>query len=132
MNEAVFCVTITCVVMKKILIIENDPFMLKLYQEYLKRKPVEFDFATDGRQGLEQVAIYQPDLIVLDMEMPNLNGLEALTILKDQHSTVPVIIVTNFENPEWISKSKELGAKDYLIKSSFTPEALTAKIVSYL
>lgn len=118
--------------MKKILIIENDPFMLKLYQEYLKRKPVEFDFATDGRQGLEQVVIYQPDLIVLDMEMPNLNGLEALTILQERGSIVPVLIVSNFENPEWITQSKALGAKDYLIKSTFTPEALTDKIVSYL
>ena len=127
-----FCVMMTMQTMKKILIIENDPFMLKLYQEYLKQQSVDFDFATDGRQGLEQVATYQPDLIVLDMEMPNLNGLEALQILKDRGCQVPVVIVSNFENPEWIEKSKILGAKEYLIKSTFTPEALTAKIVSFL
>lgn len=117
---------------KKILIIENDPFMLKLYQEYLKRYPVDFDFATDGRQGLEQVQEYQPSLLVLDMEMPNMNGLEALAILSQKGVSIPVVIVSNYENPEWIEKSLALGAKAYLIKSSHTPEALMEKIISFL
>jgi CheY-like chemotaxis protein len=117
---------------KKILIIENDPFMLKLYQEYLKRYPVDFDFATDGRQGLEQVQEYQPSLLVMDMEMPNMNGLEALSILSQKGVSIPVVIVSNYENPEWIEKSLALGAKAYLIKSSYTPEALMEKITSFL
>ncbi|NCU41977.1 MAG: response regulator, partial [Candidatus Moranbacteria bacterium] len=107
---------------KRILLAEDDIFVRDMYSVRLKKDGYEVKTVKDGRQALEWLSKNTPDIILLDIMMPFMDGLEVLTeIQKNENlNTIPVIMLTNLSEGDDIRKALTLGASDYIIKSHFT------------
>lgn len=114
----------------KVLIIEDDTFLLQMYSTKLELEGFEVINATDGEKGLRQAKKEQPDLILLDLILPKKDGIALLEELKQDPSTssVPVIILSNIGQKEKIDRCFALGAADYMIKAHFIPSEVINKI----
>lgn len=112
-----------------ILLTEDDALLVRLYQEKFKRDGLEVRVAGDGEEALAVVHAECPDLILLDIMMPKMNGLEVLKKLKAKASTkhIPVIILSNLSDSKYPLQALELGAVDYLIKVDNPPDVIVAK-----
>lgn len=127
-------------VKKTILIIEDDLPLAKMYQIKLENENFEVLLATDGKKGLNLLEKLKkdkklPDLILLDILMPKVDGYEVLKIIKKDSliKNIPVLLLTNLPGtPEERTRGEKLGAKEYLVKSDFTPSQLVNKIKPYL
>lgn len=119
---------------KKILIIEDDFFIRELYQRQLQKEQYEVVSASDGAEGLVQATQQKPDLILLDIMLPRLNGLDLLRTIKSKPETkdIPVILLTNLGQDSVIKEGFSLGAEGYLIKSAYTPSQIINEIKSFL
>lgn len=119
---------------KNILIIEDDDF----FRELISKKLVLSGFgvleAVNGQRGLEKVDESAPDLVILDILLPNPDGFEVLATLKSnpKTSSIPVVIVSNLDAKEDIEKGLKLGASDFLVKSQFATDEIIAKIKSFI
>jgi len=82
--------------------------------------------ATDGLEALKSVEINQPDLLILDIRMPNLNGIEVIEKLRSQNNLVKIVILSMYESEEYVLKSVKAGADGYLLKGSSKEEFLKA------
>jgi len=114
----------------KVLIIEDDQLLGELLKETLKRNQYEVRWAEDGVQGLRQIKEFMPDLILLDIAMPRMDGYEVLDAkAKDADiKNIPVIIISNSGEPIEISRALPLGVTDYLVKVQLTPEEVLEKV----
>lgn len=114
--------------MAKILIIDDEEPILKMYKDALSKHQVFT--AKNGQEGLEKAEKESPDLILLDIIMPEVNGLDVLNKIKDNSniSAIPVVVLTNL--PEEASKEKatQLGATDYLVKAENEPDVVADKV----
>lgn len=110
----------------RILIVDDEPRIVNFLRSKLRASGYEVLTATNGVEGLEQAQAQEPDLIVLDLLMPKMDGLEMLKQLRS-FSTVPVIILTAKGTDTDRIKGLELGADDYLPKP-FNPDELVARI----
>ena len=114
---------------KKLLLVEDEPLLVRLYKETFEEQPYIFKVAETGNDALRQVKNDPPDLILLDILLPGMNGFEVLRKLKasTKMRNIPVIVLTNLGSEE-TDKDKQLalslGAVDYLIKSYHTPEEM--------
>ena len=118
----------------KILFVDDDNFLRKVYEAELKEKNFDVVLAKDGDEGLEKAQLEDPDLIILDMIMPKKSGFEVLTELQRNQKTrnIPVIILSNLGQEDDKKKGIDLGAVDYLIKDNITLGILVEKINQYL
>ncbi|MCX6764654.1 MAG: response regulator [Candidatus Nealsonbacteria bacterium] len=116
--------------MKKILFIEDESALQKTFRVFIEQEGYKMVSALDGESGFNLAKLEKPDLILLDLILPRLNGFEVLEKLKEDYETkeIPVIILTNLENPDDINKALELGAKTYLVKSNYTLSELVEKV----
>ncbi|MEK9134878.1 MAG: response regulator [Patescibacteria group bacterium] len=116
--------------MKKILLIEDEQALQKTVGERLSQEGYEIISALDGEIGLNLASAKKPDLILLDLILPKVQGLDVLKKLKETKETkeTPVIILTNLEEMEKINKALELGATAYLVKANYSLEELVEKI----
>ena len=114
----------------KILLIEDDPFFQKFYSFKLREQQFEVFVGKDGVEGLQLVRSNTPDLILLDLIMPNKDGFEVLQELaSDQElKKIPVLVFSTLSQEKDIARAKELGARDYVNKSFFDFEKLLVKI----
>jgi CheY-like chemotaxis protein len=120
--------------MSKILIVEDDPLINKMYSEKLTRDGYEVEVASNGHEGLDKLNKGGFDLIILDIMMPVMSGTELITeIKKDQNlEKLPIIVLSNLtEGPE-IEKAKKMGISEYLIKSDLDPEDVSKAVKKYL
>jgi len=119
---------------KKILIIEDEELLLNLLQRKLTIVGYEVSTAKDGEAGLIKMKETEPDLILLDIVMPKLGGFEVMEkMLKDEKlKDIPVIIISNSGQPVEIERAKELGVKDWLIKTEFDPQEVIDKVVKVI
>lgn len=119
--------------MKKILIVEDEQSLLKLLELTFKSSGFEVVKAINGEEAMAALT-KKPDLVLLDILLPGESGLTILEkIKKDEKSKgIPVIMLTNFNEPERIEKAKKLGAADYLVKSSNDPSTVLEKVRKYL
>lgn len=110
--------------MAKILIIEDDALLSRMYQTIFAANGYEVVLATDGKEGLVQARKAQPTLILLDIMMPKLNGLEVLERLKSdpELKTIPVVVLTNLAGNNDVQTALQLGAVRYIIKSENRPK----------
>ncbi len=110
----------------KILIIEEDRFLIKLYGDELYRGGFEIIKAITAEEGLHKVSIEEPDLIILDLVLPQKSGFEVLKEIKLNPKTkdIPVIIITNLDQETDIKRGLELGAVIYLVKSELSVNQL--------
>lgn len=119
---------------KKILIVEDDEFLLQMYVTKLELESFRVLSATNGEEGLKTAFKEKPDLILLDLKLPKIDGFEVLRDLKSNEDTknIPVVVLTNFSEKEHIDKCLALGAEDYLIKAHFVPSEVISKIKKIL
>lgn len=119
---------------KKILIVEDDQAFYNLCATELQLKGYEVVHVAEGTTAVSRIREEKPDLVILDIILPGINGLDILKELKVAEETMelPVIMLTNFGTDENISKAVEAGADDYLMKYNLVPSELPDKIASYL
>lgn len=115
---------------KKILIIEDEETLQKALREYLTEEKFEVVSALDGQEGLISSETEMPDLILLDIILPKIDGFKVLEGIKKNEKTknIPVILLTNLESVEDIQKAFEKGATTYLVKSDYKLEDVVKKI----
>lgn len=119
---------------KKILIIEDDKFLRELIARKLEREGYETAEAVDGEDGFKKIKTDKPDLVLLDLILPGIDGFEVLSKMKEDISLAqtPVIILSNLGQKEDVDRGLKLGAADYLIKAHFTPGEIIEKVRSVL
>ncbi len=120
--------------MKNILIIEDDEFLRGLIKKKLDSEGFEVVSAADGEEGVKKAKDAKPDLVLLDLILPNMDGYEVLSKIRDDKSisSTPVIILSNLGQQEDIEKATKLGASDYIIKAQSTPEEIVEKVKTTL
>lgn len=119
---------------KTILVIEDDPVLSMMYRTKLEADGFVLEMAGNGADGLALAKSKKPDLVLLDIIIPQLDGFSVLEELKNDAKTkkIPVILLTNLGTDEDKKKGEELGAADYLVKANFTPEQISQTIKQYL
>jgi len=116
--------------MKRILFVEDESAIQKTLGESLRNKGYEVQAAMDGEVGLRLAKSEKPDLILLDLILPKLHGLDLLEEIRKDKETknIPVIILTNLENIGEVEKALTLGATTYLVKANYSLEEVVAKV----
>lgn len=121
--------------MKKILIVDDDPLIARMYQKKLSQDGYDVEVAENGEAAINSIGKNMPDLIFLDVMMPKLNGVETLKAIKSDPrvKNLKVIFLTNLgDKPDDVEKAKELGALDYLVKSQISLKELSEKVKNIL
>ena len=115
---------------KTILVVEDDKFLRELIVQKLIKEGYEVVEATDGEQGIKKIKEEKPDLVLLDLILPGIDGFEVLSKMKEDPgiSSTPVIVLSNLGQKEDVERGLSLGAADYLIKAHFTPGEIIEKI----
>ncbi len=119
---------------KVVLLVEDNDFIRNMYQLKLAKADLTVVEAIDGRMALERITAQKPDLVLLDLMMPNVGGLEVLRDLNKQGilPELPVIVLTNVMDPQTIDQAKKLGAKDYIVKTDLTPSQVIDKLKPFI
>ena len=119
---------------KKILLIEDEKIMVGLLRKKLTKEGYDVSVAWDGKEGLAKMKKVKPDLILLDIIMPEMGGFEVMKeIVKDRElKKIPIIIVSNSGQPVELERAKELGVKDWLIKTEFDPQEVLDKVIKQI
>jgi DNA-binding response OmpR family regulator len=119
---------------KKILIVEDDKFLRELISQKLLKEGYDISEAVDGEKGLKAIKDEKPDLVLLDLILPGIDGFEVLSEVKEDAllSKIPVIILSNLGQKDDIERALKIGATDYLIKAHFTPAEIVSKVKGIL
>lgn len=119
---------------KVVLLVEDNDFIRNMYQLKLAKADLAVVEAVDGKMALDKIAEHKPDIILLDLMMPNVGGMDVLRELKKQGVVpdLPVIILTNVMDPQTVGEAKELGARDYIVKTDLTPSQVVEKLEPFL
>ena len=117
-----------------LLIVEDDPLMSRMYQKIFTFEKYEVDTAANGEEGLEKARKIKPTVILLDIMMPKMNGLEALDRLKADVNlkTIPVIMLTNLAGQQDAETALAKGAVKYIIKSEQEPKEVANMVKEIL
>ncbi len=120
--------------MKTILFIEDETALQKTLSEVLRQEDYKVISSLDGEGGLNLAKLEKPDLILLDLILPKMNGFDVLANLKASPETkkIPVIVMTNLENLENVEKAIEAGAMTYLCKAQYSLTEILEKIKKIL
>jgi DNA-binding response OmpR family regulator len=115
---------------KKILMVEDNIFLRKLYRDKLTRAGFSFVEATNGVEGINKAVFEKPDLIILDLILPRKNGFDVLAELKQKSEvkSIPVIILSNLSQESDMKEAMRLGAKDYLVKTEVRLSEVVEKL----
>jgi len=116
--------------MTKIAIIEDDPVINQMYRMKFEAEGFIVQLANNGSRGVSLVKDFKPDMILLDLEMPEMNGEAALKQIRSQDwgQHIPVMILTNLGAEEAPKSLKALGIIDYIVKANLTPSEVVAKV----
>ncbi len=121
---------------KKILLVEDDSFLRDICLKKLNKEGFEVEAAVDGEEAISKVESFMPDIVLLDIILPSIDGFEVLKNIRSHKNKlvkdVPVIMLTNLGQEEDIAKALKLGASDYLIKAHFTTEEIVKKVKNKL
>lgn len=120
---------------KKILIVEDDQFLREFYQELLQEEGYTVDMAADGEIALNKIQTGGFHLVLLDIMLPKMDGINILKTLKTAPAKVPngpIVCLTNLGQDTVIKQCFDLGAAGYLIKSALNPDEVLAEIKAYL
>ena len=117
--------------MPKILLVEDEEIIIELLQRKLNQEGYEVLVARSGEEGLKLMKENWPNLVLLDIILPKMSGLEVLEEINKNLSLkrIPVIIISNSGQPVELNKALKLGVKDWLIKTELEPEVLLEKII---
>jgi len=116
--------------MTKIAIIEDDPVISQMYRMKFEADGFDVQLAEDGKRGVAMVESFKPDLILLDLLMPEMDGADALEIIRknDWGKNIPVIILTNLGEEESPKDLRTLGIHSYIVKANLTPRQVVQRV----
>ena len=119
---------------KKVLIVEDDFYICDIYKTEAKRKGYIVYTAADGEEALSLTKVSHPDIILLDIMLPKINGIDVLRTLRtwDGFKQIPVLFITNVGDSETYQQAMQSGAQDYLVKAQNTPEQIINALAKYL
>jgi CheY-like chemotaxis protein len=119
---------------RTVLVVEDESIVADIYRLVLERGGYDVVLAVDGIDGLHKASTAPPDFIFLDIRMPGMDGIEVLRALADRPETqrVPVVMLSNFDDPALIRESLSLGAKQYMIKAGMNPAELPSIVARWL
>jgi DNA-binding response OmpR family regulator len=114
----------------RVCIIDDDPDLREIYSIVLKREGFDIFLAVDGKQGVETAKKERPDIIILDMNMPVMNGVEVLEALGSdpELKKIPVIVLSNIDSMETIKEVGKFDTHFYFIKAMTTPQKVVAHV----
>ncbi len=117
-----------------VVLVEDEKMLAEMYVTKFAMDGYDTHKANDGKTGFELIKQVKPDIILLDIIMPKLDGFAVLKMLKDdaELKNIPVILLTNLGQDEDIKKGKELGAVDYFVKANHTPAEVVNKVKQVL
>jgi len=118
----------------RVLMVEDHPDVADLYQLKLQLEGYRVAVASDGAAGLQLARSLKPDLIVLDIHVPHLDGLQLLAALREDETTRDqlVVVCSEDDNPELVRQAKRLGASAYLVKAHLLPSRLSWMVAEVL
>lgn len=118
----------------RVLIIEDDSYISDMYKIKLESENFEVTIAGDGAAGIKILGKQKPDIVLLDVVMPKVDGFSVLKTIKknSELKEIPVILLTNLSQKENVERGFELGADGYIIKAHFTPSEVVEKIKGIL
>jgi DNA-binding response OmpR family regulator len=120
----------------KVLVVEDENYLREVCLQKLRKEGFDAAEAVDGEMALHEVIKVKPDIVLLDIILPYMNGFEVLQKIRQSPNRdvakVPVIMMSNLGDDEDIQKAKELGANDYLIKANFTVDQIINKVKTTL
>jgi len=116
--------------MKSILLIEDDPFLSEMYVKKIQEAGFSIINVPTAEEALRQLAEQLPDLILLDIVLPKMDGFEFLRHIADEakYAKVPIVVLSNVGQKDEIQRAIDLGAKGYIVKAQFTPSEIIQKI----
>ena len=119
---------------KKILLVEDEEIMVILLQKKLSQEGYDVEVARNGEEGLALAKKFLPDLVLMDIVMPKMGGLEVMEEMKKDKSLnrIPIIIISNSGQPVELDRAQKLGARDWLIKTEFDPKEVIEKVKKQL
>lgn len=119
---------------KTILIVEDDEFILKVYEQQFRSKNYNTVVVRDGQEALDKLPEINPDVIMLDLIIPTKNGFEVLEEIKKQpkFASIPVIVLSNLRQESDVEQVKALGAVDYLVKANMRIDEVVAAVEKQL
>lgn len=120
---------------KTIMVAEDDVFISDIYDIKLKDAGYNVIMANNGREAIDKLESgVRPDLILLDIVMPYMDGFDVLEAInqREEWKSIPIVLLTNLSQKEDVDRGIGLGAKDFLIKSHFTPTEVLAKVQKYI
>ena len=119
---------------EKIFVVEDDKDIVEVIKYNLTKEGYQVSVARNGEEGLRTMKEKKPDLILLDIIMPKMGGFEVMEEMQKnaELKKIPVIVISNSGQPVELDRAQKLGAKDYLVKSNFTPQEVVEKIKIYL
>ena len=116
--------------MTKIAIIEDDPTISQMYRMKFEADGFDVRMAGNGKIGVDLVKSFKPDIILLDIQMPEMDGAAALKLIREHKDSkdTPVIILTNLGEEEAPSEMRTLGISSYIVKANNTPRQVVAHV----
>ncbi|OHA78007.1 MAG: hypothetical protein A3G10_02380 [Candidatus Wildermuthbacteria bacterium RIFCSPLOWO2_12_FULL_49_9] len=120
--------------MKKILLVEDDPLLVDIYTTKLRQSGFEGQVAEQGEKALAAIEEGKPDLVLLDIVLPSMDGWDILRQVREieKFRGIPIIILSNLGQKEEIEKGLRLGASKYLIKAHYTPSQIAEEVVKLI
>lgn len=120
--------------MKQILLVEDDPFLVDIYTTKLKESGFNVDVISDGQECLKGIRETRPDLLILDIVLPKIDGWEILREIRQDEKLkgLKVVIISNLGQKSEVEKGIEMGAVKYMIKAHYTPGEVVAEIKKIL
>ena len=115
---------------KRVLIVDDDEFLLEMYALKFKQSGFEVQIAENGKKALELIPSYAPDVVLLDVVMPSMDGFEVLETIKKEKlaPNALVMMLTNLGQKDDTERGFSLGADDYVVKAHFTPSEVVEKV----
>ncbi len=119
---------------KKILLVEDDPFILDIYKQKFIQKGFTVELAMDGQMALDKIKDVMPDILVLDILLPKLDGWEVLKKIRSNplFKKLKVVIISNLDSQDYQDKIQEFNVSKYFLKIQSTPEEIANTIKELL
>lgn len=117
---------------KRILIIEDDTFLRDLYEEMLSDAGYDVEVAEEGSTGFQKIKSQKFDLVLLDIMLPEKDGLQILHDLDGEKKKIPIVMLTNLGQDQVIKEALTAGASGYFIKSDLDPDEVLSKVEEFL
>jgi len=120
----------------KVLLVEDDQILARLYQTKFQKEGFEIQLAYDGQEGLDKLKSFEPNIIILDLIMPRVDGFGFLEKFRADavlsKKNIPVLVLSNLGQDSDIKRAQELGAVDYFVKADISLGQMIEKVKKYL